>query len=108
MGCRITQKIITSNETHLIVEIYDLVISEGFYLNLSQKHRFKKVIYLAINGPKGCQLANRTIISKDLLYVINDHNMERKLSLIKKESDIFGLLFLGDGATLSRIPLFII
>ena len=31
--------------------------------------------------------------------------MERNLSLIEKESDIFGLLFLGDGATIYRIPL---
>ena len=31
--------------------------------------------------------------------------MERNLILIKKESDIFGFLFLGDGATISRIPL---
>ena len=31
--------------------------------------------------------------------------MERNLSLIEKESDIFGLLFLGDGATISRVPL---
>ena len=49
MGDHNTQKIITSNETHLIVKIYDLVISEGLYLNLSQKHRFKKVMYLARN-----------------------------------------------------------
>ena len=31
--------------------------------------------------------------------------MERNLSLIEKESEIFGLLFLGDGATISRVPL---
>ena len=37
--------------------------------------------------------------------VIHDQNMERNLSLIEKESDIFGLLFLGDGATISRFPL---
>ena len=34
------------------------------------------------------------------MYVIHDHNMERELSLIKKESDIFGLLFIGDVATI--------
>ena len=36
---------------------------------------------------------------------MNDQNMERNFSLIKKESDIFELLFLGDGAIISRIPL---
>ena len=38
--------------------------------------------------------------------VIHDQNMERNLSLIEKESEIFGLLFLGDGAIISRFPLF--
>ena len=42
---------------------------------------------------------------KDILDVIHDHNMERNLSFIKKEYDTFGLLFLGDGANISRIPL---
>ena len=31
--------------------------------------------------------------------------MERNLSFIQKESDSFGFLFLGDGATISGIPL---
>ena len=31
--------------------------------------------------------------------------MERNLSLIEEESEIFGLLFLGYGATISRVPL---
>ena len=31
--------------------------------------------------------------------------MKRNLAMIKKEADLFGLLFLGDGATISRCPL---
>ena len=31
--------------------------------------------------------------------------MERNLSPIEKDSEIFGLFFLGDGATISRVPL---
>ena len=44
-------------------------------------------------------------MSKDILDLVHDQNMERNLSLIKKESDIFGFLFLGDGATISRVSL---
>ena len=93
------------NETRLTVAIYDLIISEGLSFNLSQKSRFKKVLELARTVSKSYQSPNRNLISKDILDVIHDHNMERNLSLIEKESDIFGLLFLGDGATVSRIPL---
>ena len=50
-------------------------------------------------------LQTEKLISKDILGVIHDQNMERNLSLIKKESDIFGLLFLGDGVNIYRIPL---
>ena len=44
MGNNNTQKMMTSNETHLTVAIADLVISEGLSFNLSQKPRFKKVL----------------------------------------------------------------
>ena len=52
----------------------------------------------------GCQHPNRNPLSKDLLDVIHDQSMERNLILIKKESDIFGLLFIGDGTTISIPP----
>ena len=54
---------------------------------------------------KSYQPQNRKLTSKDLLDVIHDQNMERNFIFIKKESGIFGLSFLGDGATISRIPL---
>ena len=61
---------------------------------------------LARTVSKCYQPPNRKLISKDLLDVIHDQNMERNLSLIKKESDNFGLLFLDDGDKIYRIPLF--
>ena len=108
MGDNNTEKMMTSNETRLTVAISDLIVSEGLSFNISQKPRFKKVLELARTVSKFQQPPNRELISKDLLDLIHDQNMERNLSLIKKESDIFGLLFLGDGATISRIPKFTI
>ena len=48
---------------------------------------------------------NRKLIPKELLDVIHEQNMKSNLAMIKKEAEIFGLLFLGDGATISRRPL---
>ena len=96
----------TYKETRLTVAIADLIISEIIIFNISQKYRFKKAIYLARNVSKGYQHPNRKLISNYLIDAIHDQNMERKLSLIKKKSDIFGLLFLGDGATIYRIKPF--
>ena len=41
-----THKMMTSNETRLIVAITDLIISEGLSFNIFQKPRFKKVLDL--------------------------------------------------------------
>ena len=74
----------TSNETRLTVSIADLIISEGLSFNLSHKTRFKKVLDLAMNVSKCYQPPKRKLISKDILGVIHDHNMERGLSFIEK------------------------
>ena len=95
----------TSNETRLTVAFADLIISEGIYFNISNKPRFKKVLDLEITLSKIYQPPNIEYLSKDILDVIHDQNMERNLSLIKKECDIFGLFILGDGSTILRIPL---
>ena len=93
----------TSNDTRLTVAIADLIIYEGLFLNLFQKPSFKKVLELARTVSKCYQFPKRKLMSKDILHVIHDQNMERNLRLIN--SVIFGLLFLGDGATISRVPL---
>ena len=95
----------TSNETRLTVAISDLIISEGLYLNLSHKPRFNKVLELERTVSKCYQPPNRNLISKDILDVIHGQNTKKNLSLTEKESDIFVLLFLGDGVTIFRIPL---
>ena len=95
----------TSNETHLIFAIADLIISEGLSFNISQKNSFKKVLELAITVSKCYQHLNRKLISKDFLDLIHDQNMEMNFRLIEKEYNIFGFLILGDGATIYRVPL---
>ena len=84
MGDNSTQKMMASNETRLTVAIADLIISEGLSFNLSQKPRFKKVLELERTVSKCYQPPNIKLISKDLLDVIHDQNMEINLSLIEK------------------------
>ena len=43
-------------------------------------------------------------MSKELLDFIHEHNMKMNLAMIKREDEIFGLLLLGDYATISRCP----
>ena len=46
-----------------------------------------------------------SLYPKELLDVTHEQKTKRNLTTIKKESGIFGLLFLGDGAKISRCPL---
>ena len=84
MGDNNTQKMMTYNETRLTVAITDLMISEGLSFNLSQKPRFKKVLELAKNVSKCYQRPSVKIVSKYLLDLIHDQNVDRNLSLIEK------------------------
>ena len=81
-----------SNESRLIVEIADIIIYEGLSFNLSQKPRFKKVLDLARTVSKCYQPPNRKLISKDILDVIHDQNMERNSSLVKKQVCYFWIV----------------
>ena len=106
MGDHNTQGMMTCNETRLTVAIANVIICEGISLNLSQKSSVKKLLDLERNVSKFYQPPHRKLTSKDLLDLIHDQNAETKLSLIKKEWDVFGFLFLGDGATIYRFSRF--
>ena len=100
-----SQKLITSNDNCLTIAIAYLIISEGLPFNIPQKPRYKKVLDFSNNITKTYIPPNRKLTSKKLINVIHEQNTKRNLEMIKKESAIFGLLFLGDGATISRCPL---
>ena len=96
-----SQKLITlKNNCHTIV-IADLIFSEGLSFNIAQKPRFKKIMELSRNVSKTYIPPNIKLIYKELLDGIHEKNMKSNLEIIKRGADIFGLLFLGDGATIS-------
>ena len=95
----------SSNKTCLIVPISDIIISEGLPFNLTLNPRFKNALYLARNFSKWYNSPNRNLIAKDVLDFIHDQNMKSKLSMIKREWNVFSLLFLGYSAAISIMPL---
>ena len=58
---------------------------------------------MKINVSKGYQHQNRKLIFEDILDVTRDQNKEMNLNFIKKESDIFWLLFLSDSVTIFKL-----
>ena len=61
-----------------------------------------KVLHFAIKVSRVYQPSYRKLIPKGITGLIYDQNMESNLNLILKESDVFGLIFLDDGVTISR------
>ena len=104
MGDYNKYKMMTSNYTRLTVVISDIIISEGLSFNIHQKPMFKKVLYLE----KMCQ---RLSTSKQNYYIQGYHGCNslsehgKEIEFDKKTSDVFELLFLDDGANISRIAL---
>ena len=61
-----------------------------------------KVLHFSIKVSRVYQPSHRKLIPKGITGLIYDQNMESNLNLILKESDVFGLIFLDDGVTISR------
>ena len=83
-------------------ELLNWLFPKGYILNLPQKPRFKKVLdfFLTVTI-----LQKLNLISKDIFDVIYEHNIQRNLSMIKKEEEIFGFLFLGENSKISLTTL---
>ena len=99
------QKLFTSKETRLTITIADIIISECLLFDPATKPIFKKVLELSRNVSKTYITPNTNLISKELLDYIHEQKTKSNLAMIKKEVEIFGLLFLGYGATISVFPL---
>ena len=105
MGDNNTQQMMTYNETRLTVSITDLIISEGFSFNISEKPRFKNMLYLEITMSKIYQPSNIKAYIQGYFGCNSWSEHGKELDFDKKESAIFGLLFLYDGATIYIISL---
>ena len=94
------QELISSNDTCLKISIADIIISEGLPFNIYRKLIFKKALELSRNVPKTYIPPNINTIPKEPLDVIHGQNTKSNSATIKKEAEIFGLLFLGDVSTI--------
>ena len=74
-----------SSKYHPTVAIADLTISEDLSFNIDQKPSLNNVLELEQNLSKYYNNPNSNLVSKDLLYVIHDHNTKRNLAMIEKE-----------------------
>ena len=93
------------NEATLELAIADMIHSEGLPFSLSESLRFRRVLKLARCVPSGFKPPSRQLVAGDLLDINFEKCIARMHEALQREADTFGLTFLGDGATVRRLPL---
>ena len=95
-----------SNEALLEMAIADLCHAEGLPFNLGQKSRFRHVLKLARCVGDNFVPPHGNAVGGSLLDLNFKRKEEENLAKLRDGAEVFGLCFLGDGATVKRMPLF--
>ena len=92
------------NEATLSLAIADLIHSEGLAFSLSESARFNRVLRLARCVGSSYKPPNRKAVSGELLDLNHERCINQNTELLLMEADVFGTAYLGDGATIRRMP----
>ena len=93
------------NDAVLTVAVADFVHGLGLPFSVVDDFLFHRMLVAARNVGTNYKPPNRQRIAGDLLELNFDQMMKKNAELLRKEADIFGLCFYGDGATVKRMPL---
>ena len=99
------QSILQSNNTELEMAIADLFHCENIPDSTVQSARFAIVLKKARLVGNDFKMPGRKMIGGPLLALNYKTCFEENKSLILKNADVYGLTWLGDGATIHRMPL---
>jgi hypothetical protein len=94
-----------NGESRLTMAIGDMIHSCGLPFHLASNPKFRKVICLARGVGAAYRPPGRNQVATELLDLNYDSYLRRNEVLLKKEVDIFGLSYYGDGATVKKKPL---
>lgn len=92
-------------EEKLTMAIADMIHSCGLPFSLASHHKFGRVLTLARNASKKYTPPGRNQVGGTLLDLNYNIYKEKMMTLLQKESDLYGLSYFGDGATVHKSPL---
>ena len=93
------------SDLKLTMAIADFIHSCGLPFRLADHPKFRHLLQMARFMSSKYNFPSRNQISTELLDVNFDTYKNHTIVSLKKDIDIFGLSFYGDGATLRRMPL---
>jgi hypothetical protein len=94
-----------SNAVRLTTAIADFGHCDGLPFRTFESPLFKKVLYYARLVGKDYKPPNRNEVGGALLTINHRATSEANEAALKKDGKTFGYSFLGDGATIHRMPL---
>ena len=94
-----------SNNSRLQMAIADLIHCEGLAFAISESPRMMAVIRVARLVGNDFTPPSRRQVSGKLLTANYNNTREDNLRSINNDAETFGLTFMGDGATIKKLPL---
>jgi hypothetical protein len=94
-----------SNNSRLTMAIADCIHSDGLPFRFGESPRFQKILRLAQTVGTDYIPPNRNHVAGRLLDLNYEMCRNKNKTDLLAEEDTFGLQFVGDGATIKRMPL---
>lgn len=92
-------------DNKLTMAIADFIHSCGLPFSISSHPKFRQVITLARCVGSKYKVPSRNQVSTDLLDLNYEAYMTKTKEQLNKDIKLFGISFIGDGATVKRMPL---
>jgi hypothetical protein len=94
-----------SNSTKLTSAIAEYVYCKGLlFLSVEGTH-FAQIIKLVKLAPSAYAPPTRKVLANELLDLSYENRMEKFMSRLEMDADVYGLSLFGDGATVHGMPL---
>lgn len=92
-------------ESKLTMAIADLIHLCGLPFSLVSHHKFQRVLTHAKTVSKNYVPPGRNKVGGELLDLNYELYKTKMIDMLKKEADIYGITFFGDGATVKKAPM---
>jgi hypothetical protein len=94
-----------SNATKLTSAIAEFVYCKGLSFSATEGDQFLQILKLARLVNSSYRPPNRNLLSNELLDISYDNRLDRYLTALDVDAEVYGLSLFGDGATVHGMPL---
>jgi hypothetical protein len=94
-----------SNTTKLTSAIAEFVYCKGLSFSSVEGNHFMQILRLAKLVPLSYIPPSRKVLANELLDLSYDNRMEKFMTSLESDADVYGLSLFGDGATVHGMPL---